>query len=587
MGPLETSSATFVLNENFTQDDIDAERILYVHNGSVTTSDSFNFTVADLEFTLPEETFEIEIAILNSAPDGISLSNTVIPETSSAGALIGTLSTSDIDATDSHSYEILSGGTNFEILNVNRLHLINPLQPDSYEVEIQSTDMASESVTATFTITVKAVGVDAIENDGIVSFGTTTENFRMISIPLASASVSSVFPLLQAADFGATWKVVQYSNGTNSDLNRNSNLVAGKGYWFLSFDKTTITLPDNGNPVSPNADGEFNITLQSGWNIIGNPFFENVDIAAAIAKGISETDFTVDQLENAGSIYKYNGTYSTSDQTLMPFEGAWIEVNSTITLGVPSPTLSPESGRSEGFPEYLTRHDSHFKNQDEWQLLLKVDDGQFSSDLAGIGMRSEALDNKDFYDIGHPPTISGDLIFRLLEKGTGLARSIVTNQDGFLWEYDFHSRRPNTILSWDMSVARMISNELYLLIPSQNKFINMKTIGSLKLEGIKNIQIVYGNEVNQKINGIYANLYPNPTDGDLTLEILNFGSEHPEDLEFELFNLNGRLEYRSPIQLVSSTAELSLKGLGLASGVYFYRIKGEKVTTATQKLVIR
>ncbi len=70
-GQLELTTAPTVAVVSFTQEDIDAGRLVYVHDGSETTSDSFSFDVDDSRGnTVTGNTFSITVNPVNDEPSG-------------------------------------------------------------------------------------------------------------------------------------------------------------------------------------------------------------------------------------------------------------------------------------------------------------------------------------------------------------------------------------------------------------------------------------------------------------------------------------------------------------------------------------
>ncbi len=67
-GQLELTTNVGVAITSFTQDDLNNNRVVYVHDGSETTTDSFDFTVSDGTTTLPADTFSITVTAVNDAP---------------------------------------------------------------------------------------------------------------------------------------------------------------------------------------------------------------------------------------------------------------------------------------------------------------------------------------------------------------------------------------------------------------------------------------------------------------------------------------------------------------------------------------
>lgn len=70
-GELQNNGTAIAVNDTFTQANIDAENITYVHDDTETTTDSFTFTVTDGTVTLPAtgaNTFDISISVDNFIP---------------------------------------------------------------------------------------------------------------------------------------------------------------------------------------------------------------------------------------------------------------------------------------------------------------------------------------------------------------------------------------------------------------------------------------------------------------------------------------------------------------------------------------
>ncbi|XGW00223.1 MAG: cadherin-like domain-containing protein [Leptolyngbya sp. BL-A-14] len=97
-GSLRLNGAALTLNQTFTQDDINSNRISYRHNGSETTSDSFIFTVNDgAGGTTGSKTFNIGITNVNDAPTIVSAGPATVNEGATLNVTNTLLRTSDPD----------------------------------------------------------------------------------------------------------------------------------------------------------------------------------------------------------------------------------------------------------------------------------------------------------------------------------------------------------------------------------------------------------------------------------------------------------------------------------------------------------
>ena len=120
-------------------------------NVTVTSTDSGNASYS--------EQFTIAVTDVNRAPVDILLSNARVNEIA-GGAIVGTLSTVDLDTADQHSYTV--SDSRFEVVN-SQLKLKDNVQLDyeteqSVNVTVTSTDTLGASIAEQFTIAVNDAG---------------------------------------------------------------------------------------------------------------------------------------------------------------------------------------------------------------------------------------------------------------------------------------------------------------------------------------------------------------------------------------------------------------------------------------------
>jgi hypothetical protein len=97
----------------------------------------------------------------NYPPTDILLSNNAINENSSINTIIGELSTTTLDESDTHTYTIISGGTNFNISgsNLRSSQVFNFESTSSYNVTIRTTDSIGSFFDKQFTIIITNVTI--------------------------------------------------------------------------------------------------------------------------------------------------------------------------------------------------------------------------------------------------------------------------------------------------------------------------------------------------------------------------------------------------------------------------------------------
>ncbi|MDM4019173.1 beta strand repeat-containing protein [Roseiconus lacunae] len=150
-------------NSSFT---ISGNSLVTAANFDASVDDELTIRVRSTDSTgrFIEETFTITVEHNNSAPTAIAIDSTSVPENSATGTTVGTLSTTDPDSGDTHTYAIVSidGNTSSNVFTIsgNTLQVGTALDFEtkaSYSVVISSTDAGGLSTTQTFTITVSDV----------------------------------------------------------------------------------------------------------------------------------------------------------------------------------------------------------------------------------------------------------------------------------------------------------------------------------------------------------------------------------------------------------------------------------------------
>lgn len=116
-----------------------------------------------------------KIYSFNLAPTNISLSSSTIDENKSVGSLVGTLSTTDSDTTDTHTYSLVSGtgSTDNSSFTISGTQLLSNAVFDyetksSYTIRIQSIDSDFSTYSKTFTIGINDLSEDS-DGDGIAN----------------------------------------------------------------------------------------------------------------------------------------------------------------------------------------------------------------------------------------------------------------------------------------------------------------------------------------------------------------------------------------------------------------------------------
>ena len=175
----------------------------------------------------------------NDPPTDISLSASSIPENQGIGTLVGNLSVTDEDASDSFTYVV--GGTDATDFQVDGNALLSSSVFDFdvqniYGVTITATDSGGEEVTKEFSITIEdALGLD--QNGLIKIYPNPTDGKFQV---LVDSSIKEVSWLLT----DTSGKIVE---SQSSHILKNNTILfdllsLGSGVYFLSIENESLKL---------------------------------------------------------------------------------------------------------------------------------------------------------------------------------------------------------------------------------------------------------------------------------------------------------------------------------------------------------
>lgn len=144
------------------------------HTISVEVNDGIDSAFAD---------FAIAVSNVNEVPTNIALAGSTVVENSANGTVVGTLSTTDIDAGDTFTYTLVSGSgdTNNAAFSIagDQLKVAGPIDFEAtatLSIRVRSTDAGSLNYEKSFTITVTDVVENLAPTNITLSSSTVAEN---------------------------------------------------------------------------------------------------------------------------------------------------------------------------------------------------------------------------------------------------------------------------------------------------------------------------------------------------------------------------------------------------------------------------
>jgi len=120
----------------------------------------------------------------------------------------------------------------------------------------------------------------------------------------------------------------------------------GRGYWLMTDGEARIT---EETPWTQSPGMEYDVTVQAGWNMIGNPFPESTGVAWADVKVTVDaiTEYPVGLAADLGyirrTLWGWSGTGYVQSTRLWPWEGYWMYAEQACQLIIPrsGPPLPP------------------------------------------------------------------------------------------------------------------------------------------------------------------------------------------------------------------------------------------------------
>ncbi len=599
---------TYLASSSFTSGDDLGGGNYVVYNGTgntVTVTDiqsgvTYNFFVFEYNGNGGTENYNISTASNNpkstspsdATPPTLVIDNT--PTSVSPGNSI-VVSARFADAESAVSgvvleYRSVSAGGNF----------INPpmvFNAPNWESTIQAADvvdlgieyrMVATSGGGTLTTPLRNVKVAHDNILGLTvpynSFGDQQSNYRIVSVPLelSSNSLASVFGTHLGAYDGKAWRMFRWQNGATTELNSNSIIEPGKGYWLIIRENKGISLSSGaGTTVQTNSENPFTLqNISPEWYQVGNPYPFNLlweDVRAA----------------NPGlpGLRTFEGAFSDAT-VLKAFSGGFFKLaagGSPIDLKFPV-VKNASAGRK-------IEHRLNALDRPNWQVNLVLTQGQFVNTMAGIGMHQEASDGFDVFDGFTMPRIFEDFIEVNHNKKDGnspFTNDVVPTQSNHIWEFSIATTHADPLMtfSWDNSYFGNSDRELYWMDVGTGRSFDMRAISSYVFN--KNVsgpfKIIYGDKsfVQENIHVdrlIMHNPYPIPFDEEVTIAFSLPGSVDTM-ASVEVIDLLGKRIWIKEALFSAGYNEVKWKRSGETSGIYLARIVSGRLTQQT-RLIIR
>ncbi|HET8816441.1 MAG TPA: FG-GAP-like repeat-containing protein, partial [Pseudidiomarina sp.] len=238
-----------------------------------------------------DETFTVTVTSANDAPTDIALSNASVNQSGGANAVVGTLSSTDIDDAN-HTYTLVSGtgDTNNSAFNINgttlRANDAGALANGSYSVRVRATDAGSLSFEKAFSVTVVDDIPTNFENGTPTISEITQTSFRVtgdfdafanfyIGVTLDGAGSVTANDIFQEATFSGGPERLLFADipSTSSEPFITSRVVTGleRGtdydvYLYVEDGQGNFSNVTQLDVTTSNVDSDGNLTTGPSYN---------------------------------------------------------------------------------------------------------------------------------------------------------------------------------------------------------------------------------------------------------------------------------------------------------------------------------
>lgn len=351
-----------------------------------------------------------------------------------------------------------------------------------------------------------------------LGFGGLKTSWKVFSIPFelinTNNRISVIFDELAGLDSKKDYRMLALNDARNDweEYPSFTTIDRGQGYFINIKEDQTIKLPGTLTAPANARDNLFQITLQPGWNMVGNPYL--TPISWADVSTLNGLTGTTAQFKKFSS-----GTY-TNNQSIGAYEGGFVFSALTAPATIDIPFLGQTASGGRLASDVLGTD----LNEDGWVLPLKLKQEQFTYDLSGIGMAPTADYSLDDFDDVTPPRF-----FDYLEvnfdhpehNAKRFTRDVVPTQANYTWDFTVDSNLEGMAeLSWNNLPLASSGKDLFLLDVSAQKLVNMKDANSYSFSPKETnpFRIYFGDNLNIAPERVQlGKAYPNPTNGLTTI----------------------------------------------------------------------
>ena len=414
----------------------------------------------------------------------------------------------------------------------------------------------------------------------------SANDYQLLAVPLQNQSATQLLGPLGAYDT-RRWRFWRLRDDSGDapyeELNRgwSGDLVTGQGYMLIYTEAATFRAV--GSVVEANHEAPYTITLQPGYNLIGNPYPFALDWEAVLA--YNQRDPALLRLKTFDQGFR-------EARSLPAFEGGLVinpNEGQPITLALPVGVAAPPSGRVEAL---ASKSDA-----EHWNIPFTLSSADLRTS-GSVGMHPTAQPGFDHHDDFPPPRLTD-----FLEASTrhpefflsAFSHDVVPPAAQHHWEWEVATGQGNqeVTLHWNPADVGLLTEPLTLLDPARARPIDMRTRDHYTFRvdaaGRYAFAVVYGSvDAVEFPNGTVrvGDAYPNPATDRLHLPVW---LPDASGATLEVLDRTGRrVEAQTYDQLSPGYQTLGWRRDGaLPAGLYLYRLRFDGGRVFSQRVLLR
>jgi hypothetical protein len=331
-------------------------------------------------------------------------------------------------------------GTGAVNVSINTTNLTSLNNTATITVSASGIANSAKTIAVTYTLTAYPTSITLSTSISYPSYSSAsnykTTDWRIVGLPGESNLTLSTV-LTEVNETG--WQAYSVNtNGTGYVKYDNSSefrFTLGKAFWIIK--KSNLTLNSTASSASLKS-GNAEISLHSGWNLITNPFTTTIPWS-----GIQSSNGNISQ-----RIQSYQGSLAFSDN-FEPYKGYWLDNRDLklTSLKVPYSLVGQASSLSKDIDQSI------------WRLNIELKNGEYSDNIASLGVSKSAKLDKDAFDYRRPPMFGNmpEVNFNHPEWDIQFSKFVTDIRPEFeesqIWDFDINvnSREPSKLIITGLS----------------------------------------------------------------------------------------------------------------------------------------